>query len=401
MKINFKNKQNQLLSGNLEMPVSTPKAFAIFAHCFTCSKNLSVTSTISRELASLGIAVLRFDFTGLGNSDGDFSNTNFSSNVDDLLSAYEALEREYSAPSLLIGHSLGGAAVLKVSTLLQNIKAVVTIGAPSCTGHVSHLFESNLEEIKENGEAIVNLAGREFKIKEQFINDINEATVLENLGKQKKAYMIMHSPIDETVSIKHAEKIYTALKHPKSFVTLDKADHLLTNKKDSQYIANIVNTWVARYLPLEEQASEKIRAKEDEVIVQARMGANFTQDVYTKDHHTIIDEPLSYKGDNLSLTPYQYLLAGLGGCTSMTMNMYARRKKIPVQGIKVILKHEKIHADDCGGCEDPVTKLDYISKEIILEGDLTQEQREKLLEISEKCPVNKTLKSDMRIELLK
>jgi putative redox protein len=248
MKFDFKNKEGIVLSGNLEMPDTTPKAFAIFAHCFTCSKNLSVTSTIARSLAKKGIATLRFDFTGLGNSDGDFSNTNFSSNVEDLISAYKSLEEKYQAPSVLIGHSLGGAAVLKASMLLDNIKAVVTMGAPSCTGHVSHLFSSNLNEILENGEADVELAGRKFKIKKQFLDDLNEADILEGLSKQKKAYLIMHSPVDETVSVDHAVKIYQALKHPKSFISLDNADHLLTKNTDSQYVSEMIFSWLGRYI---------------------------------------------------------------------------------------------------------------------------------------------------------
>lgn len=399
MKFDFKNEQGITLTGNLEIPTSTPKAFAIFAHCFTCSKNFTATSTISKELASMGIATLRFDFTGLGNSDGDFANTNFSSNVQDLVSAFNALKNEYEAPSILIGHSLGGAAVLKASTLLDEIKAVVTIGAPSCTQHVSHLFESALDEIQEKGEAVVNLAGREFTIKDQFVKDIEESQILADLSKQRKAYLIMHSPFDNTVSINHAEKIFKALKHPKSFVTLDSADHLLTKKEDARYVANAIHAWVERYIPNTTGLNtDPTIAKEGEVIVQDRKGTKFVQDIYTKDHHVVVDEPLSYGGDNLSLTPYQYLLAGLGACTSMTVNMYARRKKIPLEGVKVILKHNKVHADDCNGCENPNDKIDVITKELIFEGDLTEEQIEKLLVISEKCPVNKTLKSDILIK---
>jgi putative redox protein len=248
MKFNFTNKEGIELSGKLELPNGEPKAFAIFAHCFTCSKNFSVTSTISRSLAERGIATLRFDFTGLGNSDGDFANTNFSSNVQDLVSAFSSIEEKYQSPSILIGHSLGGAAVLKASTLLSHIKAVVTIGATSCTSHISHLFSEDLNEITSAGEAEVNLAGRKFKIKKQFIEDINETEILKELKKQNKAYLVMHSPVDETVSINHAEKIYQALKHSKSFISLDNADHLLTKKVDSKYVAGIIHSWLERYI---------------------------------------------------------------------------------------------------------------------------------------------------------
>lgn len=397
MKFDFKNEQGDILTGNLEMPVFKPKAFAIFAHCFTCSRNINATSTISKELASMGIAVLRFDFTGLGNSEGDFANSNFSSNVEDLISAFNAIKEQYHAPSILVGHSLGGAAVLKASTLLKEIKAVVTIGAPSSTEHVSHLFKSSIDEIQSSGQANVILAGREFTIKDQFIKDIQGTQILEDLSKQKKAYLIMHSPIDDTVAISHAENIFKALKHPKSFVTLDSANHLLTNKKDARYVASMIHSWVERYLPIEEVSSSPV-VQEGEVVVKDRFGTNFTQDVYTKDHHVVVDEPLSYKGDNLSLTPYQYLLAGLGACTSMTVNMYARRKNIPLKGVKVILKHDKVHADDCNDCEEKNNKVDLITKELIFEGDLTEEQIKKLKVISEKCPVNRTLKSDIKIK---
>ena len=247
MHFNFFNEQGIELSGRLEMPDEDPKAFAIFAHCFTCSKNLSVTSTITRSLAKVGIATLRFDFTGIGNSDGDFSNTNFSSNVQDLLSAYKALSEKYKAPTILIGHSLGGAAVLKASTILKDLKAIVTIGAPSCTQHLEHMFTKNIDKIMQKGEAEVELAGRKFKIKKQFIEDIKEANVLDGLSKQNKAYLIMHSPIDETVSVEHAGKIYQALKHPKSFISLDQVDHLLTRRSDSEYVAGIIHAWLKRY----------------------------------------------------------------------------------------------------------------------------------------------------------
>lgn len=248
MKFNFMNTEGIELAGKLELPEGDIRAFAIFAHCFTCSKNLTVTSLISKTLAQMGIATLRFDFTGIGNSDGDFSNTNFSSNVQDLIDAYNALVEKFQKPTILIGHSLGGAAVLKASTLLTDIKAVVTIGAPSCTQHVSHLFSSSLEDIMTKGEANVSLAGREFKIKKQLVDDLNEAEILKDLKKQKKAYLVMHSPLDETVSVDHAGKIYQSLNHSKSFVSLDTADHLLTNKEDSKYAAGIIHAWLERYI---------------------------------------------------------------------------------------------------------------------------------------------------------
>lgn len=244
MKYDFKNTEGETLSGRLEMPEGEIKAFAIFAHCFTCTKNFTATSAITRELARNGIATLRFDFTGLGNSDGDFANTNFSSNVEDLICAYKALKGDSKAATILIGHSLGGAAVLKASTVLNDIKSVITIGAPSCTGHVSHLFENDIEEIKLKGEASVNLAGRKFNIKKQFLDDLDRSDILNGLSQSKKSYLVMHSPIDSTVSVDHAGKIFMALKHPKSFVSLAKIDHLVTKREDAEYIAKLICSWL-------------------------------------------------------------------------------------------------------------------------------------------------------------
>lgn len=248
IKYDFKNSNNEILSGKLELPEGELKTIAIFAHCFTCSKNFLAASRISKELSSLGIGVLRFDFTGLGNSEGDFANTNFSSNVEDLKLAYESLKKDYFAPQILIGHSLGGAAVLKLSTEIEKLNAVVTIGAPSDVEHVSHLFEGDKREINEKGEAKVSLAGREFTIKKQFIDDLNEHRLLEKLSRSKKSYLIMHSPLDNTVGIDHASKIYNSLKHPKSFISLNDADHLITREKDAKYIGNLISVWVKNYL---------------------------------------------------------------------------------------------------------------------------------------------------------
>ncbi len=398
MKFDFTNKSGETLSGRIEMPVGTPRAYAIFAHCFTCTKNISAAATIARNLSGMGIAVLRFDFTGLGNSDGDFSNTNFSSNVEDLVCAFDALKKTYTAPSILIGHSLGGAAVLKASMILDEIKSVVTIGAPSCTGHVSHLFDQDIDKIERSGEATVDLAGRKFKIKKQFLEDLKESEVLTGLSKLKKAFLITHSPIDDTVSVDHAAKIFGALKHPKSFVSLDTADHLVTKKSDAAYIAELISSWLVRYLP--EQNVEKVKrpnVSENEIVVIADMSKKFTQNVYSKDHHVIVDEPLSYKGDNLGLTPYGQLLAGLGACTTMTIKMYAERKGLKIDHIETRLSHNKIHANDCNDCETSEGRVDEITKFIKVEGDLTNEQLERIYEIAEKCPVNKTLQSEIKI----
>lgn len=388
MKYNFINSEGLEIAGNLEMPMDKPRAYAIFAHCFTCSKNISATTNISRKLASMGIAVLRFDFTGIGSSHGDFENTNFSSNVQDLISAFESLKQTHKTPTILIGHSLGGAAVLKASTILDEIKMVATIGAPSSTEHVSHLFKDKIDQIKKLGHATVNLAGREFKIKKQFIDDIEGTKLLVDLNKQKKAYLIMHSPIDQTVSVQHAAKIYESLKHPKSYISLDDADHLLSSKKDSDYVATLIRAWLERYLPEKEKTVTKHhKVHEQDIIVSARNENLFTQDIYSKDFHIVSDEPLSVKGNNLGLTPYQLVLSGLGSCTSMTLKMYARKKGINLNNVEVRLKHQKVHASDC----DSGDKIDQIEKSIKLEGDFTETQRQRLMEIAEMCPVNKSL----------
>ena len=398
MKFDFKNQHNEILSGRIEMPHGKIRAFAIFAHCFTCTKNISAATTIAKSLSLKGIAVLRFDFTGLGNSSGDFSNTNFSSNVEDLISAFNALKEEYQTPSILIGHSLGGAAVLKASMRLEEIKSVITIGAPSCTGHVSHLFDRDIEKIESDGEATVNLAGRKFNIKKQFLDNLRESEVLNGLSKLKKSFLVIHSPLDDTVSVDHAAKIFQALKHPKSFVSLDKADHLLTRKEDAIYIAKLISTWVMKYLPEDKiEDIKKPKVADNEILVVADMGKKFTQNVYSKDHHIIVDEPVSYKGDNLGLTPYGQVLAGLGACTAMTVRMYAERKQIVLRSIEVRLSHNKVYAADCDDCETTDGKIDEITKFIKIDGDLTEAQLNRMYEIAERCPVNRTLQAEIKI----
>ena len=398
MKYEFKNRSGETLSGQLELPKSPPHAFAIFAHCFTCSKDFIAASTISRALTKHGIAVLRFDFTGLGNSEGDFSNTNFSSNVADLFAAYESLSKTHTTPSLIIGHSLGGAAVLKAAPKLEGVKAVVTIAAPSATEHVTHLFKDNEEKINTEGLAAVNLAGRTFTIKKQFIDDIKESEVLSGLNSMGKALLILHSPTDNTVSIEHATNIFVASKHPKSFVSLDQADHLLMNRNDAKYAATVIGSWVQKYIadPTPDKTKREEVAK-GEVVVKSRPHFKFTQDVISSNHSLIADEPISYEGTDLGMSPYELLLSSLGACTSMTIGMYAKRKGYKLNDVKVTLRHEKIHATDCLDCETKNQKVDHIEKQIELFGDFTKEEHQKMLEIAEKCPVNRTLLSDVSI----
>ncbi|MFT2110584.1 alpha/beta fold hydrolase [Marinomonas sp. 2405UD68-3] len=385
-KISFKSGSLEL-AGQLELPDSDIKFFALFAHCFTCGKDIAAATRISRALTQQGIAVLRFDFTGLGNSDGDFANSNFSSNIQDLIAAADHLRTHFSAPQLLIGHSLGGAAVLAAAEHIPEISAVTTIGAPSDAQHVAHNFSAQLDEINAAGEAKVSLAGRQFTIKKQFIDDIAKYD-RSHISKLKRAVLIMHSPIDSVVNISEAEKIYAAAKHPKSFISLDNADHLLSNKDDADYAAQVIASWATRYVEYDTHAYQA-KLTSGTVLVEEKDHA-FTQHVSTKDHTWLADEPLKVGGSNLGPDPYQHLLASVGACTSMTLRMYAARKRVPLEHVKVELSHTRDYYKDSQDCETN-EKIEAITRKITLIGDLTVEQRQRLLEIADLCPVHKTL----------
>ncbi len=401
IKATFSNQQGEMLASLLETPENPAQAYAIFAHCFTCSKDVAAASRITRALAQKNIAVLRFDFTGLGNSDGDFANTNFSSNINDLVQAANYLEENYIAPVMLIGHSLGGAAVLASSQLINSVKAVVTIGAPATGHHVEHLFTHARDTILSDGEAVVDLAGRQFKIKKQFIDDINSHNDTDHISQLNKALLIMHSPVDEIVSIDEAAKIYTSAKHPKSFISLDNADHLLSRREDSEYVAKIIASWASHYLGLTDTEHEKSTSTAPKVgkgeIIITEQNKNFTRNIYSENHQLISDEPLSVGGLNLGPNPYEYLLASLGSCSSMTIRIYANRKKMKLDNIEITLNHHRIHAEDCSDCESETGFVDKIEKVVRLEGDLNNNERQRLLEIADKCPVHKTLNSEIKI----
>lgn len=402
IKASFQNRQGETLAGLLETPDHETFAYAIFAHCFTCSKDIAAASRITRALAQKGIAVLRFDFTGLGNSDGDFANTNFSSNVDDLVHAANYLADNYSAPVLLIGHSLGGAAVLAAAQSINSIKAIVTIGAPATGLHVEHLFSHAKNEILDQDKAVVELAGRQFTIKKQFIEDINNYNDTDHISRLNKALLILHSPIDETVSINEAAKIYSAAKHPKSFISLDKADHLLSRRDDSEYAASVISSWAGRYLGIKSAKEEKSSGtapavKKGQVII-VEQNRQFTRRVYSEKHQLIADEPLSVGGTDLGPNPYELLLAALGTCTSMTIRMYANRKNINLDNVEITLSHDRIHAEDCTECESKTGFVDKIDKTIKFQGDLSDIEQQRLLEIADKCPVHKTLMNEIFIQ---
>ncbi|MXS83932.1 alpha/beta fold hydrolase [Nitrosomonas oligotropha] len=398
----FQNAQGESLSGLLEMPSGAIKSYALFAHCFTCSKDNPAAARIALALADRGIAVLRFDFTGLGNSQGDFSNTNFSSNLQDLLAAARYLEQHYAAPALLIGHSLGGAAVLAVAQELPQVNAVVTIGAPATAAHVKHLFAGSYRELQNQPSVQVELAGRSFKIKRQFIDDLEKYNSVEHIGALKKALLIFHSPVDDVVSIDEAGRIFTAAKHPKSFVSLDHADHLLSNPEDSHYVAEVLSAWASRYLktdqaPVKTDGALRPTVEAGSVIVR-EYDKKFTREILTPRHRLISDEPIALGGADLGLNPYELLLAALGSCTSMTLRMYANHKQIDLQDITVELHHSRIHAEDCSDCEKQKTQINVITRAIQLNGNLNDQQRARLLEIANQCPVHKTLQSKIQIE---
>ena len=397
IKFEFENSKGENLAGLLEMPehLEDIKTFALFAHCFTCGKDIAAASRISRALAAQGIAVLRFDFTGLGNSDGDFSNTNFSSNIDDLIHAALALEEQYSAPQILIGHSLGGAAVLGAAAKLGSVRAVVTIGAPATARHVSHLFDEKIGEIQAQGQAQVKLGLREFSVKKQFLDDIDRYSSTEQLGNLDVALLVFHSPRDTYVSIDEAAIIYRAAKHPKSFISLDKADHLLSKAADSEYVATTIASWASRYLDLnqEDNMPDKPDLAHGEVLI-TEQNHKFLRGMYSNSHFLRADEPLKYGGSDLGPSPYDLLLMSLGACTSMTLRMYANRKKLALADVSIRLMHERVYADDCADCSKGIER---ITRRITLVGDLDDDQRQRLLEIADKCPVHRTLESKPQI----
>ena len=397
-KVKFQNAEGHQLDARLEMPANQhPFAFALFAHCFTCNKNLKAVRNISKALTLAGFAVMRFDFTGLGESEGDFADTNFTSNIEDLIAAAKFLEENYSAPSLLVGHSLGGAAVLCAAHELPYVKTIATIGAPFSPKHVSHLFNTNIDQIEADGQAQVHIGGRPFTVKKQFLEDIREQELtrkISDLGKQGKALLILHSPQDLTVEVENAANIYQAARHPKSFISLDGADHLLSRKADSIYAGQMISAWAMRYLNIQE---EELLRSDRQVVVRLEDEDFFTSDVMVRHHSLTADEPASVGGNDFGPSPYELVSAGLGACTVMTLHMYARRKKWPLKEVRVHIDHSKDHAEDCTNPDNPQSKVDHFNRLLEIEGDLSQEQRERLIEIADKCPVHRTLHNPVKV----
>lgn len=392
-KITFKGSKGETLAARMDMPAGFVRATAIFAHCFTCSKDILAAKRIAGELAAKGIAVLRFDFTGLGASDGEFANTNFSSNVGDLVKAADYLRRTYQAPSVLVGHSLGGAAVLCAALQIPEVKAVATIGAPADAEHVVHNFGASLDQIEREGEATVSLAGRPFKIQKQFLEDIRTQSVIDHIKTFKGALMVLHSPLDQTVGIDNAATIFTAAKHPKSFVSLDSADHLLSDPQDASYAASVISAWASRFIRADKPAVEM---KGMEGVLVAETGEGKFQNYVRSDNHRLLaDEPTSYGGLDSGPSPYDFLAIALGACTSMTLRMYARFKALDIGAISVTVLHEKVHAEDCLTCSEETLassdRIDQFERRISVEGGVDPALHDKLLEIADKCPVHKTL----------
>lgn len=394
----FAGSDGQKLAAALDTPDGPIRAYALFAHCFTCGKDVLAAKRIAAALAASGIAVLRFDFTGLGSSGGDFANSTFSSNLTDLVRAADHLRETRKAPAILIGHSLGGAAILAAAAQIPEATAVVTIAAPSDPSHVTGLFADHIEEIRKHGKAAVSLAGRPFTIKREFLDDIAEHGLMAHISSLRKALLIMHAPTDDTVGIDNATRIFTAAKHPKSFVSLAGADHLLSDRRDSSYVADVIAAWASRYLePAGLQQAADLDNKPREVVVRETRNAKFQQGVSIGPHRLLADEPVAAGGQDTGPAPYDFLLAGLGACTSMTMRLYADRKSLPLERTTVTLRHSKIYAQDCAECETRTGMLDQIERIISMDGALDAEQRKKLLEIADKCPVHRTLTSEIRI----
>jgi uncharacterized OsmC-like protein/pimeloyl-ACP methyl ester carboxylesterase len=395
-RITFPGHDGGQLAARLDLPEGPHLTTALFGHCFTCSKEIPAARRISARLASMGIAVLRFDFTGLGHSEGEFANTTFTSNVQDLAAAAHYLEGRGMAPELLIGHSLGGSAVLKARAAIGSVRAVVTLGAPSDPAHVAHNFTDALTQIERDGEAEVTLGGRPFRIRQAFVDDISQNNLKTSISGLNAALLVLHAPKDETVSIDNAAEIFLAAKHPKSFVTLDDADHLITRAADAEYAAEVITAWVGRYVDLALPALPP-GAPEGIVRVTEADPNGFLQDIQSgPDHHTLADEPLAYGGTDRGMSPYGFVSAGLGACTAMTLRMYARRKGWPLTHVSVDVSHNKVHAQDAEPGDN--NRIDQFKRVIRIEGDLDADQRARLLAIADKCPVHRTLEHGARVK---
>jgi putative redox protein len=394
-RFDFAGSGGDRLAGLLQLPEGEPRAFALFAHCFTCGKDALAAARIARNLAGLEIATLRFDFTGLGGSEGEFANTTFSSNVADLVAAADALRREHRAPRLLVGHSLGGAAILAAAGQVPEATAVATIGAPFDTAHAVRLFQDALPALETQDQAEVAIAGRRFTIGRELVRDLTSQDQKQRIAGLGRALLVMHAPGDEIVGIENASAIFAAARHPKSFVSLDTADHLLTGRQDAAYAARVLAAWASRYVGAAAAPGEA----EDGVVLVGETGqGRFQQRVTVGGRTFLADEPPGLGGLGSGPGPYDLLLAALGACSAMTMRLYAERKGWPLERVAVRLRHDRIHARDCADCETKGdARIDEIKKELSIEGPLDEEQRARLVEVAGRCPVHRTLESEIKI----
>lgn len=396
-RLKLDNGRGQQLAAVFDRPLrSDPRGIALFAHCFTCSKNLHVSTSLSKSLVVRGWAVLRFDFTGLGDSEGSFKDTHFSSNIDDLVAVGSWLHQHYGGPQLLIGHSLGGSAVIRAAHQLDSVQAVATLGAPSHPDHIGHLIAEQRDMIEAKGQATVTLGGRKFTITKEFFDDIGEHPMQMAIRELKRALLILHSPRDQVVGIEHATKIFVAARHPKSFVSLDHADHLLTDPNDVRFAAHMIATWAEHYLPQPKNNAidnDSTEPTSEHSAIAWGPQQGFVTELSVGDHELISDEPARLGGSNLGPSPYEYLLSGLGACTVMTLRMYADRKQWPLEQAICHLKHRQVRAKDCDDCgeHEENTKVDRIERNIELRGPLSEQQRKRLLEIANRCPVHRSL----------
>lgn len=400
IRVKFPNSAGESLAGILDLPVGEPHAFALFAHCFTCSKNLKAATNISRSMTNANIAVLRFDFTGLGQSAGKFEDTSFSSNVDDLLSAVRWLEAEHRAPTILVGHSLGGTAVLQAAPDIDSAVAVATIGSPADPQHVAYMFSDSEAQLRADGIAEVQLGGRPFMVREGFLDDLARHDLPSAISGLRKALLVMHAPLDDVVEVANASALFAAAKHPKSFVSLDRSDHLMSREEDSLYAGQVLAAWAARYLPASATTEEAPLSISGGGVAAKTRKDGFRTEVAVGNHRFVADEPLRVGGTDLGPTPYDLLAAALATCTTMTLRMYANHKNIDLQSATVSVQHGRVHAEDCVDCENSSGMIDEFRRELVLDGNLTQEQRQRMLEIADRCPVHKTLLNEIKVRTI-